>query len=256
MWRLVDAQERKVCEWEFLDGRRHGKSAWWYPNGQPLREIHYEDGVIQGEILEWDAEGHIVTQDRFNDGRRLVERVETYPSGQKESSGTMLYPKLTLKEPDDWWECRLAQYEQQGKPQKHGQWTVWYENGQQKLVGNYEFDQPVNKFVWWHPNGQKALEGEYQGGKKSGIWTWWHDNGLKSIQGEYIDGHPLGSWTWWNDAGKVAQRADFTGGQPSVIAHGAAISGQTGRSPYSSPALSRPPALSSPPARSARGVRK
>lgn len=221
-WRIVDGEERKICEWEFLDGRRNGKSVWWYPNGQPMREINYASGMIEGEILEWDQQGRIVTQDKFLEGRRLVERVENYPSGQKESAGMLLYPKLILKQADDWWECRLAQYEQSGKSEKHGKWTVWYENGQKKVEGTYEHDQPQGKFVWWHANGQKALEGEYAGSRKLGIWTWWHDNGQKSIQGEYASGTPQGPWTWWEQSGKVAQRAEFTGGQARVIAKGSA----------------------------------
>ncbi|MCA9199308.1 MAG: hypothetical protein KDA87_17300 [Planctomycetales bacterium] len=208
-WTIMDEDGRVFAEWSFAAGRRHGKSTWWYANNQSMREITYRDGVLDGTLKEWDANGTPVTEVEYKDGRRLEKTQESYSSGQTRYEGWTLRARLVLKEPDDWEQGTLAQYTREGKDQRHGDWVAWFDNGQKKLAGSYEFDQPHGKFTWWHENGQKSLDAEYQVGKKSGLWTWWHKNGMKSIQGEYIADAPAGQWIWWKEDGKVAQRIDF-----------------------------------------------
>lgn len=208
-WVIFDSLKRKLCEWEFVHGRRHGKSTWWYVTGAKMREISYDKGTIHGELKEWDRNGQAVANDKYVDGRRLSTKQESYHNQEKKAEGTVLYPKLVLDKPDDWETCELASYTQEGEPVKHGVWTSWYPNGQRKMEGKYDNDVPAGKFTWWHKNGQKSLEASYRKGKKQGDWTWWHANGLKSIRGHYQSDTPAGDWLWWNDSGKVAQRADF-----------------------------------------------
>ena len=208
-WVIYDALKRRLCEWEFTNGKRDGVSTWWYANGMKMREITYRDGTIDGQLNEWDRNGKQVTKDAYVEGSRLATKTESFSNRTKRAEGSVLYPKLVLESPDDWIECRLATYSQDGQPVKHGVWTSWYANGQMKLQGKYEQDTPTGKFSWWHDNGQKSLEAHYLGGKKHGSWIWWHDNGLKSIQGSYANDTPVNNWLWWQESGKVAQRADF-----------------------------------------------
>jgi len=208
-WVIYDAHKRKLSEWEFIDGKRHGRSTWWYLSGAKMREITYEDSTINGLVYEWDRTGTQVTKDKYVDGRRLDTKQETLRNKTKKSEGTVLYPQLVLDKPDDWLECTLATYTQEGDPVKHGVWTSWYPHGQRKLEGEYANDVPTGEFTWWHQNGQKSLKAAYRSGKKHGTWTWWHPNGLKSIQGDYVHDTPNGNWLWWNETGKVVQRADF-----------------------------------------------
>ncbi len=209
-WLIYDANKRKLSEWQFVEGRRHGRSTWWYANGRKMREINYDDGAIDGDLLEWDQNEKLVKRDHYQNGRRLAKKTDYFRDKNKRSEGTVLYPKLVLDKPDDWWNCTLATYTQEGEPEKHGSWISWFSNGQRKLEGQYEHDIPVGQFVWWHANGQKSLEANYQNGKQHGTWTWWHENGQKSIQGEYANGDPSNKWLWWQGNGKVAQRADFS----------------------------------------------
>lgn len=208
-WVIYDALKRRLCEWEFNNGKRDGQSTWWYANGMKMREISYRKGTIDGELNEWNRTAKQVTKDVYRDGSRLATKTEYYPNRTKKSEGPVLYPKLVLETPDNWIDCTLASYSQSGDPVKHGVWTAWYANGQKKQEGEYKEDTSTGQFVWWHENGQKSLLATYRNGKKHGKWTWWHDNGLKSISGEYAADTPAGKWLWWKDTGKVAQRADF-----------------------------------------------
>ena len=46
---------------------------------------------------------------------------------------------------------------------KHGLQKNWYENGQQELEGEYNQDNPVNKWSWWYFDGAPMQEGKYNG---------------------------------------------------------------------------------------------
>ncbi len=216
-WVISDSAELKIVDWEFAATRREGESIWYYHTGRKMRVIHYRDGQIHGDLLEWDVNGEQVTRVAYEQGRRLEKTVETYEDGQKKVEGTVLQARLVMKEPDDWWEAKLATYARQGKDQKHGAWTAWYPNGQMKFTGEYRLDRPAGDFTWWFVNGQKSLEAHYEDGKKTGEWNWWHENGQKSIQGSYQSDSPVGRWVWWHETGKVAQRIDFSGASENMV---------------------------------------
>ena len=216
-WTIYDSKQRKITEWEFTGGKRHGKSVWWYGNGQKMREVTYRDGEIDGEYLEWNQDAKPLVKETYQGGRRLATKVAYHSNQQKKSEGSYLFAKEIEKSGDDWSECKLATYEKQGKDEKHGAWVSWYPTGQKQMDGAYRNDAQVGKFTWWHPNGQKALEGLYDMGKQHGKWVWWHPNGQKAIQGEYVRGNPTGHWSWWNENGKVAQAADMSHTEGMVV---------------------------------------
>ena len=208
-WVIFDALKRKLCEWEFSNGKRDGTSTWWFISGLKMREITYDVGTINGEFNEWDRTGKQVTRDNYNQGSLVAKKTEFYSPGRKRAEGLVRHPKLVLEQADNWMDCTLATYSMDGQPEKHGVWTSWYPNGQKKHVGEYRDDVPTGKFTWWHDNGQRSLVALYREGKKDGEWIWWHPSGLKSIQGKYANDSPTSKWLWWEETGKVAQRVDF-----------------------------------------------
>ncbi len=216
-WTIFDAKMHKISQWQFTDGKRSGKSIWWYPSGRKLREIDYRDGDIDGAVVEWSADGKAIVNDTYEGSRKLAQKSAKYADGKKKSEGMYLFAKVVEQTPDDWWNCKVLTTTQTGKDEKHGAWTAWHPNGQRQLEAKYEHDLQVGKFTWWHANGQKALEGQFEGGKQNGPWTWWYPNGQKSIHGQYAHGNPTGRWTWWKEDGKVAQSADLSQSEGVVI---------------------------------------
>ncbi len=190
LWIIVDQADLKVCEWNFVGGRRHGESVWYYHTGRKMRVINYRAGELHGELLEWDINGNPVTRVQYEDGRRHQKMQQTYADGQKKVEGTVLQARLIMKTPDAWWEAKMATYVAKGKDEKHGEWTAWYPNGQRRFSGQYQYDKPSGQFTWWHSNGQKSLSAFYENGVKQDQWTWWHPNGQKAIQGQYRDDSP------------------------------------------------------------------
>lgn len=239
-WTITDAQDREVVSLSFDNGKRHGKSVWWYPNGQKWREVSYMHGEVDGEFIEWTPDGAIVAQETYQDGRRYGSQVEWYSPGVRKIEGNFLFAREVVKNTDVFWngvsDTKLVG--QEGTDVKDGRWTTWFRNGQKAMEGEYHNDQPHGLFTWWHPNGQKAIQGAYVDGKQDGTWRWWYDDGQKQILGEYALGEQSGSWTWWNDAGELVESTQ-----------GGLETPKSGQMPKPDPIASEPQPLASEPSR-------
>lgn len=211
-WIISDSKQRVIAEWHYVGGTRHGTWKYWYVTGVKMRTVEYEHGLIHGSLQEWDADGNILREDRFVQGRRVGTRTEHFTNQQKKSEGGILFAQVLADGYDDWWNMKLASFIRRGEDQKHGVWQEWYPNGQVRLQGEYELEQPKpnSTWSWWYDNGQKAVEGTFAAGQKNGRWIWWHENGQKRVEGHFQNGQPSRNWIWWEEDGIVAKRADFS----------------------------------------------
>ena len=219
-WIISDLRGPKVSEIEYVNGVRDGLATWWHSNGKKMQSINFHKGYVDEEILTWRPDGGLAAKEVYDEGRKIEPRTEYYPNKRKKSSGDVLAAKMVIVKEDDWWNARLADFQPQGKDERHGPWTSWHPNGQEQVEGRFEYGRPHGEFTWWYSNGQKATEGAYRNGERHGMWAWWHENGLKSSMGEFIEGKPAGDWTWWGDDGKVVQKADFADGVPAHALQG------------------------------------
>ncbi|MEX0675527.1 MAG: hypothetical protein WD063_00530 [Pirellulales bacterium] len=217
LWTIYDGKMRKISQWVFADGERHGPSIWWYSNGKKMREAQFQNGDMDGPYREWSADGSSTVNESYKDGRKMALKTSHHQGGAKKSEGMYLFAKDIEHSPDDWWNCKLITTVKSGKDEKHGPWVSWFATGQKQLQGIYEHDMQIGEFTWWHANGQRALQGGFDHGKQDGRWTWWHLNGQKSIEGHYVHGNPTGRWTWWKEDGRVVQSADLSNSEGVVI---------------------------------------
>ena len=216
-WVISDRGRRKVVEVPYRNGKRHGTATWWYPNSERMRVINFTDGALDGPMLEWNAKTELVRNDEFIDGQKVIRTRTMYRPKQPSSESYYLDAEMSLEGEDNWWDAEPAEYIQIGERVQHGPTFAWHENGLRKMVGQYQNDTRVGKFVWWHKNGQKALEGRYDDGAKVGTWNWWHENGMKSIEGRYKNNEPAGEWTWWDKSGNVTETDNFGDDSSGVL---------------------------------------
>lgn len=227
-WVMLDSKKRIVFAWMYENGRRHGKSVWCFPNGQPAREANYADGLLDGEVLELGPDQGLVQKETYRQGRQLTTKVEYHAPNLKKLEAVVLLARDAEGTIDDFWNgtsLPVAPAGPAAADQRHGLCTLWHRNGQVAVQGVYEFDRPEGVFTWWHPNGQKAIEGNFSQGKPSGVWTWWHDNGLKEMRGTFLMGLQAGKWNRWAADGKLVEAQTFPeAGAPDT---GLATAGQS-----------------------------
>ncbi|MCE9604896.1 MAG: hypothetical protein K8U03_08345 [Planctomycetia bacterium] len=205
MWIVLDAKKRQVSAAEFHDGRRHGKSVSWRPNGRKFRELEYQLGELDGKAVEYDKNEVAVKQEEFVQGFRHAVKVEHYPTGEVKSECETLFAKDVLEVNENWWKgtTEVKIIGKIGRDQRHGKFVAWNLEGLKILEGNYTDDKADGKFTWYHENGNKAIEGSFVAGKQDGPWTWWYSHGLKEISGEYVMGLEGGNWRSWEENGTV-----------------------------------------------------
>ena len=210
IWTITDAQGRTASEWTYAGGKLDGVAKWYYPDGTLREEITYSKGLIDGSYKLWDQDGTELTNDTYQEGRKLAVKQDLYPSGVVKWEGMFLHETYVVKSDDDWWTTRPVTYEKTGKPERHGRFTSWYENGQKKFEGMFEHEIKSGEFTWWHENTQRAVQGSFKTDERHGLWSWWHENGQKAIQGQYENGKLAGKWSYWNADGKLERKMDYT----------------------------------------------
>ncbi|MFK7770315.1 MAG: hypothetical protein AB8B55_24100 [Mariniblastus sp.] len=210
MWTISDQYRRKIFEVPYKNGHRHGKAIWWYPNDARMRQATFKNGVIDGEVIDWDEGERKVRVDRYVDGRKIILNTTFYRGKIKNTQEYFLDAKLEPDDEDNWWDAQPTPYLPTGTRVQDGPSMSWYENGQPKKRGQYDEDQPVGQFVWWHPNGNKQIVGMYSKGMKNGRWTWWFANGMKQYEGQYKDDQPTGVWRSWSKTGRLIKKENFS----------------------------------------------
>ena len=71
--------------------------------------------------------------------------------------------------------ARRLQEHDNGK--QHGNFKVWYENGQIQSDSNYNNDKRHRNCKWWFCHGQIKMDSNWNNGHSHGNCKWWHGNG-------------------------------------------------------------------------------
>ncbi len=61
----------------------------------------------------------------------------------------------------------------------NGSHKIWYENGQQKLIGKMTYGEKDSTWIWWYENGELWTIADYKDGKVNGRWITFYENGVK-----------------------------------------------------------------------------
>ena len=121
---------------------------------------------------------------------------------------------------------------------RHGQLTLYWENGQEKRVTHYVDGVEHGPKATWYLDGQLWSEGEFRNGKEHGTWkawysggdkryefhmdngamhglqTFWHGNGRKGREGMWIHGKQTGIFTVWDEEGQIVREIDYGPPEP------------------------------------------
>lgn len=93
---------------------------------------------------------------------------------------------------------------------------AWYENGKKYIeIKVLDSTDPHFKstYMEWYDNGKNKMQGEFFDEMKSGHWISWHDNGNKFSEGDYVEGKKTGHWVVWSLNGEILADGDFVNGK-------------------------------------------
>lgn len=85
--RSREGYRRQVCTYEksYQDGRLHGVSRFWYPNGQLESVVNYANGVMDGMATRYYSDGKLKARIHFSKGMRGGSKGEMFwgPDGKR-----------------------------------------------------------------------------------------------------------------------------------------------------------------------------
>ncbi len=172
---------KRVGEWKFYfpdktmevvgsysaKGKYEGEWKWYYPNHELMRVAHYEDGILEGDFVEYDMEGNIQTQGQYEEGSE---------------EGYWYYRNGTVVEEGNF-ETGL----------RSGLWKIWYEPQKIFVEMEYQEDLLNGNYTIYYENNVIKRSGKYVKGEKNGIWRDYYDNGELFLTTLYKDGVEI-SW--------------------------------------------------------------
>ena len=115
-------------------GRKQGTWVWKWEDGSPREERHYADGVLDGAVTAWYADGRKQTAEEYEKGKRVGVWRYWHPNGQ------------------------LAAQETYRAGQPHGLWQMWYADGTKAMQGEYREGSPVETWSFWDERGAVIKE--------------------------------------------------------------------------------------------------
>lgn len=86
----------------------------------------------------------------------------------------------------------------------YGYSKTYYENGNLKsVVFYYENSVEQGPYSEWFDNGIQKIKGNYNFGEKDGCWFRYDKDGKLIYEGEYIDGEKNGEWKYFDNDGEL-----------------------------------------------------
>ena len=130
----------------------------------------------------------LATSCRFE--QKVIE--ETYPDGS---------PK------------RVCIYKGKGENREMIRETIFYENRQMQMDGEYKDGKRNGLWVSWYMNGKKWSEGTFKNGKSEGRRVTYFENGKVRYDGAYKNDQRVGKWRFYDETGKLLAEQDYSAPQ-------------------------------------------
>ena len=166
----------------FDRGRRSGKWTFRDKKNNKQLEGRYEDGALSNLIEVFDNNDQIVLNTDYDTMDK--EWTEWYSNGEKRVE---------------------VSYEAGGDNsvgKGSGTWSIWFENGNDKMTQSFTNGKPEGKWSEWFESGTDKKEYNWADGKLNGKYTEWFESGQEKIEGEYKDGQKDGNWTEYYASGE------------------------------------------------------
>ena len=149
----------------YKDGLPQGEWKWLYASGEMHREEVYRKGKEDGESVEYEKDGSVITKGTYLDGLK-----------------------------DGPWLYHVGGHTEQGSyrnGERDGVWVSSYDSGKKYFTGSYVAGEPNGKQRWYWPNGRLKLQGNYSAGLQQGDFNYYDMEGTPILTIRYKDGKEM-----------------------------------------------------------------
>ena len=192
-------------------GKKQGVWKTYYDNSRLKKEERYKNGLLNGYVKYYNAQGKLESAVLFIDGKEQNQEeniadfdIEStyYRNGKVKS--TSVYNKAGKKDGVS------TTFDKEGKIIQ----TEVYKNGYLLRKGIID-DKGLYQGLWeeYYLTGKLKSKGEYRNGKKYGKWQYFFTNGKLEQKGSYdSNGLATGEWNWFYENGNLLRREEFRKG--------------------------------------------
>ena len=194
------------------NGNKHGKCSFYHENGNLKWEGYYDDGVLDGELKQYEESGLMLSIENFKDGV-LHGRFEYYRNGRLRERGTMLDSKKHGEVRSYWINKNLKRIENFRNGIAHGEILEYYIGGELMSKGLSVLGLPKGTWEWYYQNSEKQKEVEYGDDGIRVLSTEWNEQGIKTYEQEWMGHLQHGRCRFWNDKGKLIKHQTYDKGE-------------------------------------------
>lgn len=160
------------------------ESLYYYPSGQILSQIFYENGMKQGSAKTFSETGQLLSDRAFDKDLEVGIHRYFYANGQLKTE--MPFNKGVLD----------------------GQVLLYYPNGTLKRSCHYRMGKRDGKDTLYTIKGSPLLQAEYQDDKPIGKATTWYLDGLISKEISYFTPGVIAQINRWDQEGNLLPEGD------------------------------------------------
>jgi antitoxin component YwqK of YwqJK toxin-antitoxin module/tetratricopeptide (TPR) repeat protein len=222
----------------FKDGKLNGKYLAYFDVGEQLVEfdIDYKNDEVQGDALEYYANGKTFSVISFKNGMRNGNEIQYYRNGQISTQSAYKDNKLDGPYASFYSNGNKKSIGQSSEGYYDGPWKTYFKDGTLGNDYNYKSGDLDGDYKNYDTDGLITSEFQYRRGqiisytfydklgkvlsenrKKGGEFFYeaYHPNGNKSGEGLYdLEGGKVGEWKFYNINEVLVEEGNYNEGKP------------------------------------------
>lgn len=238
-------RENETVEENFSNDVKQGLTIYYYPGGEVMRTIPFENGLENGFAREFSPDGTVITMIEYRRGfvidRENINRTDR--NGLKQGKWKFFYLNGKVKIEgvyrDDKRNGYFKEYDEKGMLTEVSKYvndvkqeaapelvkldirTDYYTDGKVKTRASYKGDTPEGVRREYSPTGEVTAAYIYKKGiiiaegivddegVRDGPWKEFYTDGQLRAEGLYRNGNRIGKWRFYHPNGNLEQEGSY-----------------------------------------------
>jgi antitoxin component YwqK of YwqJK toxin-antitoxin module len=216
-------------------GEKTGTWVAFYPDGKPMEEEFYVNGVLEGVAKTLSEMGTTISQRVYRAGNLIEESVQMDAEPMELTS--FWEDGVTIKRKGVYLDSipiRFHQfYNREGKPERSirysergtgirtgegpidenerrtGEWKLFFETGELRASGKYVNDRQTGEWIFYDLDGKKMQVGNFNNGVMEGEWKWFYPSGSIFREEVYVRGNRHGLCIQYSDSATIVAKGEY-----------------------------------------------